>query len=406
MLEGLTVIEAAREGLQLRLRPSESRCRVDGWNIGSNCLFQAATPKQPPFNRWAYSHVSEIVPSALIFNGEKVCRPPENLREIEGCAIENDGKTLSLRDWQAETFTDGIVILKNGEVVYEQHFGELSRHTPHIFMPMSKSLTALVAGVLATKGILDVDRHVDGIIPEVAQSPYQGATVRDLLGMRVGVEFDENYLASDGKIIEYHEAQNWNPLEPGDSERNLRELFPTLTDTDGGHRQRFRYASPNTGLLSWVLERASGRHFADLVTECIWHSPWAQNTTPISRSASRPRCAGGVCATARDLAKLGLLFATGGKTADGTKGFPKRGCRIFYTLVRIGKRLGIRAICTIPTIRQACTAAANGMWNTAGIRWCSAWERRAECVCRTRQRFGELPNSHRSRCRWIRTLTR
>lgn len=280
--------------------------------------------RTPPFNRWAYSHTSEIVPSALIFNGEKVCRLPENLREIEGFSIEHDGKTLSLQDWLVDTFTDGLLVLKNGEVVYEHYFGELKRHVPHIFMSISKSLTALVAGVLAGKGILDVNRRVDEIIPEVAQSAYQGATVRDLLDMRVGVEFDENYLASDGKIIEYRKAQNWNPLQPGDSARNLREFFPILIETDGEHTQRFHYASPNTDLLGWVLERVSGKRFADLVTEYIWQPLGAEYNAYITVDRTgAPRCAGGVCATTRDLAKLGRLFATGGKAADGTQVIPE-----------------------------------------------------------------------------------
>ncbi|MCP2041486.1 CubicO group peptidase (beta-lactamase class C family) [Neisseria sp. HSC-16F19] len=280
--------------------------------------------RTPPFNRWAYSHVSEIVPSALIYNRpESVQSLPEKPVEIQSFAVEDQGKQLSFQEWLAATYTDGIVVLKNGAVIYEQYFGELKRETPHILMSISKSFTALVAGVLAKQGILNVDSRIDGIIPEIKNSAYAGATVRNLLDMRVGVDFEENYLASDGKIIEYRKAQNWNPLNPGDSARNLREFFPILKETDGEHNQRFHYASPNTDLLGWVLERVSGKRFADLAGELIWKPLGAEQLAYITVDRTgAPRCAGGICTTTRDLARLGRLFATGGQ-ANGVEVVPE-----------------------------------------------------------------------------------
>lgn len=279
--------------------------------------------RTPPYNRWAFSHVCEIVPSAIIRNNPaQTDGLPEAPIEITGFELDENGKKMPLSEWLAETYTDGILIMCSGKIIYEQYFGELDRYTPHILMSVSKSLTALVAGILAGRGILDVDSRIDSIIPEIKDSAYQGATVRHLLDMRVGVDFDEDYLATSGAIIEYRKAQGWNPLTPGDSARNLRDFFPILTETDGGHGERFHYVSPNTDLLGWVLERVSGQRFADLLSGLIWQPLGAEQNAYITVDRTgAPRCAGGICTTARDLARVGRLFATRGR-ADGKQIIP------------------------------------------------------------------------------------
>ena len=68
---------------------------------------------------------------------------------------------------------------------------------------------------MAARGELDPERPVTAYIPEVAGTAYRGATIRQLLDMRAGIAFDEDYLAASGAIVAYRKATNWNPLEPG-----------------------------------------------------------------------------------------------------------------------------------------------------------------------------------------------
>src|SRR5262249_9574081 len=65
-------------------------------------------------------------------------------------------------------------------------------------------------------------------------------------------------------------AANWNPLEPGDPPSDLRSFYAELTKSSGEHGGPFNYVSPNTDLLGWVIERAAGRRYADLMSELIW----------------------------------------------------------------------------------------------------------------------------------------
>jgi CubicO group peptidase (beta-lactamase class C family) len=207
------------------------------------------------------------------------------------------------------------VILQAGKIVYENYAQGMTASAPHIMMSVSKSILGLLAGVLVERGVLDLSRLVTDAIPEVGHTAYAGATVRDLLDMRAGVLFDEDYLTAAGPIIEYRKAQGWDPLTPGDQPMDLRGFYNLLTESDGVHNDRFHYIFPNTDLLGWLIERAAGKRYADLLSELLWQPVGAEHSAYITVDRlGAPRCAGGFCATARDLARVGQLLVDGGES--------------------------------------------------------------------------------------------
>ena len=301
---------------------------MQGFPPAADTQVTLANWRRAPWNRWAFHHVREIVPSADIPNAPQGVRAlpaaPDGSAALAGVRIEAepaDGGALSqamdLDAFLQATDTDALVVLRHGRLVFEHYANGMDAHDPHILMSVSKSLLGIVAGQLADRGVLDPSRPVTHWIPEVAQTAYRGATLRELLDMRVGVLFDEDYLATSGPIIEYRKAQGWNPPDPGQPPGDLRSFFGCLTATDGGHGERFHYVSPNTDLLGWVIERASGRRYADLVSELLWRPMGAERSAYITVDRlGAPRAAGGFCATARDLARVGQLLVDGG-TCDG-----------------------------------------------------------------------------------------
>jgi hypothetical protein len=271
--------------------------------------------RTPPFNRWAFRHVREIVPSADVPNDPARALDFETApADLQSVRVESPRGTLSLDEALEETSTDGIVVLAGGHIVYERYFGPMTAESPHILMSVSKSMLGLLAGALVHRGELDPERPVSDVIPEVAATAYRGATIRHLLDMRAGIAFDEDYLATSGPIIAYRKAANWNPVEPGDAPSDLRSFYAELTKSSGPHGGPFNYVSPNTDLLGWVMERATGRRYADLMSELIWKpmGAWRSAYITVDRLGA-PRCAGGMCATARDLARVGQLIADGGR---------------------------------------------------------------------------------------------
>jgi CubicO group peptidase (beta-lactamase class C family) len=181
-------------------------------------------------------------------------------------------------------------------------------------MSVSKSLLGIIAGILADKGILDFDQPVTHLVPEIARTAYRGATIRNLLDMRTGVQFDEDYSAISGLIIDYRKSHNWDPLDPGDAQTDLRSFFQRLTQSDGAHGGAFHYVSPNTDLMGWLIERAANKRYADIVSELLWQPLGAANNAYITVDRlGAPRCAGGLCSTVADLARVGQLIVQNGR---------------------------------------------------------------------------------------------
>ena len=271
--------------------------------------------REAPFNRWSFRHVREIIPTADIAHDPHRARPlPVGLVDAAKIRIRGArGRDLSLDDFLMAASTDSLVILHRGRIIVERYADGMTAETPHILMSVSKSVLGLLTGILVSEGILDPDREVTTVIPEVSETAYKGATIRHLLDMRTGVAFDEDYTATSGPIVEYRKATNWHPLAPGQCPSDLRSFYQTLRAPDGKHGGRFHYVSPNTDLLGWVIERATGQRFADLMSRYIWKPMGAQHSAYVTVDRfGAPRCAGGICATARDLARLGQVVADGG----------------------------------------------------------------------------------------------
>ncbi|WP_427912907.1 serine hydrolase domain-containing protein [Ramlibacter sp. MMS24-I3-19] len=273
--------------------------------------------RTPPFNRWAFNHVSELVPSAFVRAATAAQSLECEARRFTDFRMSQAGQSFGFDEWLEKTFTDSMVVLKDGKVAFETYAEGQSPATPHIWMSVSKSVLGLVAGIVAGRGQLDADAPLTDVIPELRSSAFAGATVRDALDMRVGIRFDEDYLAKDGAIIAYRKSHLWDPVPVGESPTDLRSFLQTLAGRDGEHGGRFHYVSPNTDLLGWVLERATGTRYADLVSEVLWQPLQAERDAYITVDRlGAPRCAGGFCATPRDMARLGRLFVTGGRHGD------------------------------------------------------------------------------------------
>src|SRR5437868_11391138 len=256
-----------------------------------------------PFNRWGFQHVRELIPTADIPNDAQRVRPlPVHKHNIDVRIEPDAGEPLTLERFLAETDTDGFAILHRGQVIAEHYANGMTAQTPHILMSVSKSMMGLLFGSLD----IDAERPLTDFVPELADTAYKGASVRHLLDMRTGVKFAEDYLATEGAIVDYRKATGWNALGPGETPGDLHSFYRVLKERDGPHGGRFHYISTNSDLLGWVLERATGRRYADLMSELVWQRIGAERSAYITVDRlGAPRCAGGMCVTVRDLARVG-----------------------------------------------------------------------------------------------------
>jgi hypothetical protein len=265
--------------------------------------------QDPPFNRWAFQHVRELIPTARIPRGTgPVWRLAADHRDIAGIRFRSDDRQLSVAELLADTCTDGFLVLHRGRIVTEQYFNGLAPDVPHLLMSVSKSVTSTVAGVLAGRGLLDASALVTDIVPELRATSFEGATVQHLLDMRAGTRFDEDYDNPEADVRTYERVYLWRPDDGQARPDDALGYFATLQN-DGPHGGPFRYRSVLPDVLAWVLERTAGTRLHELIATQLWQPMGAEFDAEITvDSRGNPMADGGICATLRDVARFGQLF--------------------------------------------------------------------------------------------------
>ena len=266
--------------------------------------------QDPPFNRWAFRHMRELIPSHAIPAGQPAPLPGGPLM-TDPAVTRLDGSTSTVADVLAGTYTDAFLIVHDGQVVAERYYAGMTAGTRHLIQSVSKSILSCVAGVLTDRGLLDLHAPVTAYVPEVGDSGYAGATIRDLLDMRTGVAFRETYTDADAEVRVMERSMGWRPAQPGDPAGALPYL--ATLGRAGPHGGEFSYRSADTDMLGWACERASGVRVADLISGLIWQPIGAEHDAEITcdpLGSAIPD--GGISATARDLARFGQMLVDDG----------------------------------------------------------------------------------------------
>ncbi len=224
--------------------PAASRDRapelMTGFPSSPEAQVTLANWQDPPFNRWAFRHMRELIPSQLIAAGPGGPSPlsAAHVPMPDPPVWRLDGSTATAAEVFAGTHTDALVVLHDGRLVAERYDAGMTAATPHLLMSVSKSIVGYVAGVLADRGLLDPGAPVTAYVPEAGRSGYAGATIRNLLDMRTGVAFRETYTALDAEVRVMERSMGWRPAQPGD----LAGAYPYLAGTrapEPGVREAF-----------------------------------------------------------------------------------------------------------------------------------------------------------------------
>ena len=293
---------------------------VTEWPIpGAPAGLNWRTWDRPPQNRWSFQHVAELLPTAVISRGDGPVRElPPAPQELGAIAFEDvDGSTSTVDDMLETTWTDGFLVLHEGRVVAETYRNGMTAATLHLSQSVAKSLTSALVGILVGRGEIDVRRTVDHYIPELTESGYAGATVDQVLDMRSGVRFREEYWALDSEVAALDRACGWKPLDgPDDPAPTIRTFIPTL-QLGRPHGGPFVYRSIETDVLAWVLEAVSKQDLATLMSAELWGPMDAEADANVTIDREGTGLAdGGVNATLRDYGRFGQLFLDGGANGE------------------------------------------------------------------------------------------
>jgi len=220
------------------------------------------------------------------------------------------GPTMTLpagiEDWLAVRSATAFLVMKDGQIVFEDYYQGTSAEDLRISWSMAKSWLSALYGVLLDEGLIgSIDDPVTQYAPELSGSAYDGATIKDVLQMSSGVVFDEDYLNYDSDINKMGRV-----LALGGS---MDDFAAGLTENYAEPGQSWQYVSIDTHVLSMVARGATGRDLVDLMSEKI-ASPMALEAAPyyLTDGYGVAFALGGLNMRTRDYARFGQMIANGG----------------------------------------------------------------------------------------------
>ena len=282
---------------------------MDGTPPVGDALVTLANWQDPPFNRWGFQHVRELVPSARIRpRREPSASSPTTIVTSAASSSRSTATTYTVEQMLDATYTDGFLVLHRGRIVTERYFNGLTPDRTHLIMSVTKSVVATVAGILAGRGELDPEGEITEVIPELEGTSWEGATVRHLLDMRAGTKFNEDYADLDAEVRVFEQVYLWRP-RTDDSLPDDACTYMAGLENDRPHGGPFDYRSILTSMLGWVVERAAGARLSELITREVWQPIGAEFDAEITvdahgtamadgglvRDASRSRLGSAIC---------------------------------------------------------------------------------------------------------------
>lgn len=279
-----------------------------------------------PALRWSVVHMREMLPTVNVSRGLKPLhyfnyQLDDNIDDLTFIPWgEEKPMTLEASLWK--NYTDGIIILHKGKVVYERYFSELSETDVHAVMSLTKSLNGTLAAILVAEGTLDEKKLVPFYVPELKNSAYGDATVRQVMDMTTALKYSEDYADPKADIWEFSAAGNPLP-KPIDytGPEGYYEYLETVIK-QGVHGEVFGYKTVNADALGWIISRASGKSVNNLLSEKIWAKMGMEQDAYYQVDGKGIAfTGGGFNAGLRDLARFGELIRNKGNW-NGEQLFP------------------------------------------------------------------------------------
>lgn len=297
--------------------------RTLGWMTGSpppaelRVRFADNTRSRFPQLRWAFSHQRELLPTRAVWRGHgPVAALPradrDELADVTSTPIGND-RPVTFAQMLDATWTDGIVVLHRGRIVFERYFGALEAHRPHIAMSVTKSFVGTLAATLIAEGALDETRQVAHYVPELKGSAFGDATLRQLLDMRTGLRYSEDYTDPKAEIAEFARSAGLSPRRPDDRAADSTTDYLKTVQKQGAHGEAFAYKTVNTDVMAWVMSRVTGLSLSEQLQTRLWIPLGMEQDGYFSvDSCGTEFAGGGLNASLRDLARFGEMMRCDG----------------------------------------------------------------------------------------------
>jgi CubicO group peptidase (beta-lactamase class C family) len=315
---------AQAQALKPPLSAADSDPVKMGWMVGSPpppdklVRFADMTHYRFPQTRWSFANFRQLAPTSNISRGDGAVAvlPRAERSDIDAMTFVPLGRSEPMTWAQSleANYTDAILVLHKGRIVYERYFGVMKPSQPHMAMSVTKSYFGTLGAMLVAEGKLDANARVSQYIPELKDTAYDDATVRQVLDMTIGVKYSENYADPNAEIWQHVRAGGVFPRPAGYAGPTTFYDFLQTLKKEGEHGQAFAYKTVNFDVLGGLIRRASGKSVGEVLSERIWQKLGAENDAyMLIDSVGTEFAGGGFNATLRDMARFGEMMRLDGR---------------------------------------------------------------------------------------------
>lgn len=278
-----------------------------GWNQSDN-------------RRRSFQNLHQTVRYAQSFRAGRVWALTKNMDVT--IAARSDVAELTALPWFS-----AMVVLRGSEVLFERYAPDFGPTQAHSIMSISKTTLNLVVGRLLADGKIDLGKTVDTYLPWIGPG-YARASIQQVLNMDVTNDYSEDYTDPKSRCFDHEAATGYRLPPEGTDEGTMASFLASIGFAPGTHDCINRsglaqYRSANTDVLACVAEAVSGRRFSSFLAD-ITDAAGIEGVFNVACDRTGFAMAdGGICLTARDLARFGMIFARGGWGVNGeTVGSP------------------------------------------------------------------------------------
>ena len=284
-----------------------------------------------------YRNIEKIFPTRVTRRGPASAPLPRVPRPLD-VSYAYGGTEMNVARFMERNRVSGLIVVQHGHILLER-YGLGRKDTDRwTSFSVAKSITSTLIGAAIRDGyIAGLDAPVTRYMPELAGTAYEGVTVGDLITMRSGVKWNEDYADPKSDVAQFAVQP-----APGDGVDPIEAYMAKLPRA---HQPGtvFHYDTGETDLAGLLVARATKKHLADYLSEKIWSKIGAEQDAVWMLDQAGMEL-GGCCIsmTLRDYARFGLFFLRGGQgvlpegwvkdasTAHVATGYPGVGYGYFW----------------------------------------------------------------------------
>ena len=278
---------------------------LDNWDDGGE------------LSRYAYQHVSEIFPVAVIPRGGPIAPLPVEPNPAIGRYVvdREGGREVTLDQAMTEGPFDGFIVVHRGRIVYER-YPRMRPADRHLTFSVTKAFVGMAVAILEDRGQVRLDRPMVEYVPDLKGTAWETIPVRDVLEMASGVESGESapdpYSDPHNKHYQLEASLGILPKTaemPEDVQREETYRYLRTQSRVRAPGVQWEYSSVGTTVLAWMVERVSGRTLAEFLSDEVWSRMGAEADAQIIVNRNGIAAAhAGLVVTLRDLARFGMLM--------------------------------------------------------------------------------------------------